>query len=580
MRNSMPNQFLSRSHLERLLTLATALLGAVHAWAGRYSMNPDGISYLDVGSAFARGDWASALNAWWSPLYPWALGIVVGVLRPSPRWEFPLVQAVNFAIFLGALFAFRYFLDSVLNFCRRRDATASTPTSLPDWALILIGYATFWWACFELMALYDVSADLAVLGCICLGAGLLVQLDERSEARRFALFGLVLGLGYWTKTVLFPLGFVSLACACLWKRHSRDWRRGILVAALVFVCVAGPLVYLLSREKGRFTFGDSGKVNYAWNVSPRTPLRNWQGEVEVPGSGTPTHPTRQLLQHPPVFEFDGPVIGTYPPWTDPSYWNEGVRPHFKLKPQLDVLAATVPSEVRVLLRSQPGLIVGLVVLVLMCRGRWLAGALRLWPFIVVPIIGMAFYLPLIVNDRYLAGFVLVLFVALYASAQLYFEDRRPIAYVAIGIFVAMAISTLDVTVRYATNHLTIPGVGPNSSIEDITVAEQMPRYGASSGDKVAIIGDGTSAYWARLAKVRIVAEIMGGNRGALEFWNAPEETKQKAYGAFASTHAKLVMSACPADIPPDWAQIVGTNYCVLQLPRDDVYGRATPQLPR
>ena len=40
------------------------------------------------------------------------------------------------------------------------------------------------------------------------------------------------------------------------------------------------------------------------------------------------HPTRQIMTHPPVFEFDGPVPGTYPPWTDPSYWNEGVHPRF------------------------------------------------------------------------------------------------------------------------------------------------------------------------------------------------------------------------------------------------------------
>ena len=577
MPDSMPNRFFSRPGLERALTLATALLGAVHAWAGRYSMNPDGISYLDVGSSFIRHDWANALNAWWSPLYAWTLGVVIGAVRPSPRWEFPLAQAVNFVIFLGALFAFRYFLASVLNFCHRKDRSASTRASLPDWALILIAYATFWWACFELIALYDLSADLAVLGCVCLGAALLLQLEGRPDIRRFAVLGLVLGVGYWTKTVLFPLGFVFLACAYLWKRSSQDWRRGILVAGMVFVCVTAPLVYLLSRQKGRFTFGDSGRVNYAWNVSPRTPIRNWQGEV--PESGTPVHATRQLLQHPPLFEFDGPVIGTYPPWTDPSYWNEGLRPHFKLKPQMEVLATTLPSEIRVLLRAQPGLLIGIIVVVLMCPARWLAGVRELWPFIVVPVIGMAFYLPLVVNDRYLAGFVLVLFVTLYASAQVRSVDLRPVAYVATAIFVAMALGTLDVTVRYATNHLAVPGVGPNSTIEDVIAAEQLPRYGASAGDKVAIIGDGTSAYWARLAKVRIVAEVMGGKRGAQEFWNAPQATKHQAYSAFASAHATVVMSSCPAIIPADWTQIAGTNYCVLQLARNaDSYARGHSNL--
>jgi len=138
MPDSVPNRFLSRPLLDRALTLASLVLAVVHTWAGRYSMNPDGISYLDVGSSFVRHDWANALNAWWSPLYPWSLGIIVSALRPSPKWEFPLVQAFNFVLFLGALFAFRYFLGSVLKFCHRRDAMALTVTSLPDWTLTLI----------------------------------------------------------------------------------------------------------------------------------------------------------------------------------------------------------------------------------------------------------------------------------------------------------------------------------------------------------------------------------------------------------------------------------------------------------
>ena len=46
---------------------ASLALGLLHAWMGRYSMNPDGMSYLDVGDSFFRRDWANAVNAWWSP---------------------------------------------------------------------------------------------------------------------------------------------------------------------------------------------------------------------------------------------------------------------------------------------------------------------------------------------------------------------------------------------------------------------------------------------------------------------------------------------------------------------------------
>jgi hypothetical protein len=54
------------------------------------------------------------VNAWWSPLYPSTLGLVLGALKPSPQREFPLEQLVNFGIFVFALFAFRFLVQVLL----------------------------------------------------------------------------------------------------------------------------------------------------------------------------------------------------------------------------------------------------------------------------------------------------------------------------------------------------------------------------------------------------------------------------------------------------------------------------------
>jgi hypothetical protein len=53
--------------LERAQITASLVLGLVQVWMGRSSMNPDGISYLDVGDAFVHHNWAVAINGWWSP---------------------------------------------------------------------------------------------------------------------------------------------------------------------------------------------------------------------------------------------------------------------------------------------------------------------------------------------------------------------------------------------------------------------------------------------------------------------------------------------------------------------------------
>ena len=557
----MQNSFFRKFDLDHVLITASLALGLVHVWFGRYAMNPDGVSYLDVGDAFLHRDWNVAVNAWWSPLYPWTMGVVLGIVKPSARLEFTVVHLVNLAIFVASLFAFRFLLRGFLHLLRKKQSKA-----LSESALYLLGYPVFLWIALEVETVYDVSPDLAVLAFFCLSLGMLIRLGPDDHASKFALLGLILGLGYWTKSILFPIGFAVLIAGFLWKRASKSWRRGMLLAGVAFLSSAAPLIFLLSHQKGRFTFGDSGRVNYAWAVSPRTATRNWQGVEQ--GSGTPAHATRQLMKYPPVFEFDGPVVGTYPPWTDPSYWNEGLQWHFSLKGEFEVLVTTVPSEIRLLFLDHPNLVAGVLILALLSWPFFLDGLRELWPFVVLPVLGLGIYLPIIENDRYLGGFVLALFLALFACVRVPPEKQKIASYVALAVFITMAIGTTDYTVRIVTHHLAIPGNGPNSTTADLLVADKLREMGASPGTKVAIIGDGTGAYWARLGKLKIVAEIMGMGHGPAAFWNSSDEVRQQVYEVFHNAHAKFVVTACPLcprDTMAQWQQVAHTYYCVRRL---------------
>jgi hypothetical protein len=553
--------------LERVLFTVTLALGLFHAWLGRYAMDPDGISYLDVGRSFFRHDWANAINAWWSPLYPWTLGFFLGIVKPSPEREFPVARLVNVGVFVLALFAFQLLLRELIAWGRKRPSkqSPSDTAPLPKWMMLLLAYPTFLWLALEVDTPWDMTPDLAVLACVCWSAGMLLSCMRAGKAWRFALLGFALGIGYWTKAILFPVGFVVLVAGYWWKRSSSDWGRGVLVAALVFLCISAPFILLLSHQKGRFTFSDTGKFNYAWYVSPRTFWRNWQGAEQ--GSGIPVHPTRQLLQHPPVFEFDGPVVGTYPPWTDPSYWNEGLQWHFKFGPQLEVLTSTLRSELRLVFRSRPDLVAGVMILILLSGATFWAGLRELWLLLAIAVSGMALYLPLVENDRYLGGFVLLLFITLLAVVRLRPDARKSATYVTLAVGFTMLLATTDYTVRIALHHLAIPGSGPNSTLPDIAAAEHLSQMGVQPGDKVAVIMNGTGAYWAHLAKLRIVAEIMDSGGGTAEFWSAPTRVQQQVLDIFARTGAKVVVTVCPAERVPleSWEQIAGTPYCVHHL---------------
>lgn len=217
----MFKSLLRGSRLENLLISVSLALGLLHAWVGRQAMNPDGVSYLDVGDAFFRHDWRVAVNGWWSPLYPWALGVFLGIARPSRHHEFLLADVFNFAVFAAALFAFRFLLHGFLPFVRGEGIAA-----LPERGLTLLGYAICLWISLEVVTVYAVAADSAVTACSCLSVGILLRLRPDDGMVKFPLFGLSLGIGYWTRSILYPLGFTALLIGYSWKRGTKRWRNG------------------------------------------------------------------------------------------------------------------------------------------------------------------------------------------------------------------------------------------------------------------------------------------------------------------------------------------------------------------
>lgn len=63
----------------RLLIALGIFLALVQVWSSRHDMNPDGISYIEIGEKIMRGEWKSALNGYWSPLYPLLIGTALAL---------------------------------------------------------------------------------------------------------------------------------------------------------------------------------------------------------------------------------------------------------------------------------------------------------------------------------------------------------------------------------------------------------------------------------------------------------------------------------------------------------------------
>jgi 4-amino-4-deoxy-L-arabinose transferase-like glycosyltransferase len=400
-----------------------------------------------------------------------------------------------------------------------------------------------------------------------LACGILLRIRQQRESWiSFILLGLTLAFGYLGKTVMFPLSFIFLALALFLVGNLRRAVPRTLVALIVFFLIAGPFIVAISRTKARFTFGDSGRINYSWIANGVS--HHWQGDRS--GNGAPTHPPRKISDMPAIYEFGNPVAGTYPMHYDPSYWYEGGVSHFDVRGQLRSLWAGVKVYYELFFSNiQYGLFVGFLSLYLMSRRRWLLvyDLAPYWCLIIPAMAGLGIYALINVQSRYVAAFVVLLWLGLFAGLRMFNnqESKRSIACVTV---VLMTMMVLTVTASssseaYATAHSLIAGEDP-SAHKQWRVAEGLHQMGVEPGDKVAVIGDSFSAYWAHLLRLHIVAEI--SPEDADTFWAADPATQKVAIDTLARTGARVIVTEKPpfrAD--PIWQKIGNSDYYAYLL---------------
>jgi 4-amino-4-deoxy-L-arabinose transferase-like glycosyltransferase len=569
--------------------LVAAALGFLQAWGRRHDsgdgvayMGADGIAYLDIGDAYWRGDWGAATNAMWSPFYSWLTGFTLRVFQPSPFQEFTVVRLLNFALYLLSLAAFVFFLRELERFRHRRmdeggDAQANSH-ALPAWAWLVFAYALFIWTSLSMNRVARTSPDVLVSGLVFVASALLLRIRlRRGGWLTFALFGLTLGVGYLTKTFMFPLAFVFLAAGLFAYGDARRAVPRIMLALVVFLAVSAPFVVALSRAKGRLTIGDTGRLNYAWHVNGTQPFIHWQGDP-AGDRGTPAHPTRKLFDAPALYEFDSPVAGSYPPWYDPTYWYEGVELRLSVKQQFKTVARNALLAYQFLFyRFFPGAVAAALFILFYMSGRpreIAREAARYWFLLTPALAASACYMAIHFEQRYFAPFVVVTGMSLFAAVRLPHtpESRRLTVALVCVTLVSFALSLGYYSARdlYSSVRDLAPGRGARVDVQ-WQVAEELRRMGVRPGERVASIGNTMFHAWPRLARVRVAAEIPTRTGSDVEkFWAGDAALKARVVETFARTGARVVVAE---GIPPwasaaqGWQRIGATHFYVYALPR-------------
>lgn len=536
-----------------------AVCALIDCWFARFQNNPDGVSYMDVGDQYWRGNWHAALNSYWSPLYGWLTELTLQLTRPTIRWEYPAIHLMNYAVFLVTLICFEFFWRELLA-VGKENARAGA-SRFYKWTL---GYLLFICMYLGSRELEGVGADLLVATLVYLVFGMMLRFSAgRAGTLTAALLGVTLGVGYLAKAAMLPFSIVVLVTLLVVVRKRPSGMRLAAVALLGFLMISTPYIAALSWNYHRFTIGDAGRLNYAWSVNrPTTMHLHWQGDGGA--SAPPQHATRKILNWPEVYEFATPITGTYPIWYDPAYWWAGVdtKPHPVR--QIAALLHNLGKIANYLLRALGALTTVVLMTFLLsdrvkdCSRQFI----KFWP-ILIPIIAVFLMYAMITwLSRYTTGVMLAGFGALIASTSISGEKKQTLVLQAASLTLGVMVAVMVLQSMYQNHH------DMEYWEQQVELAEQLRTMGIEPGEPVAIIGDGLDeSTWARLDRVEIVAEVTQTQEtgdSITAFWDTSPEVQVEVLNALKSTGARAVVSIIPPRaLTPGWVPLKNTGHAII-----------------
>lgn len=523
---------------------------ALLAWAGRYSLNADGLSYVDLASEASRGGPSQLVNGLWSPGYPALISIVFFLFRPSPSHEIPLVHVVNFLLFSFTLWTFTVFFRS----WHEHLCGGTAENENRNGYVTALAFCTFLWFTLRFIGTEYVTPDLGVAGIVFLAAGISYRLVlPGSTWKRYAALGLVVGMGYYFKAIMLPLGVALLVILSITLPLSNGvaWRKLLLSLSLslsVLLVVTAPLVAALSIQAKKLSFGDAGHLNYVWHVN-KVPWPDATGGREL--NTTLKHPARKLLTTPLTLEFASPIAGTYPLWYDPSYWYAGAKAKFDMHQQIAELKESLAAYQYILFLAMPFLAAETALYISSLHEKPSVAPPRIaWWQLAWALVACSLCAIVHTEARYVSPFLVLFCLAVYRALIFRVNRQVAIAVCSAVLFAVMVPFTFYMATLSAG---FIRDLGHPRMSDDQVAALGLRDLGLKPGDRLAIVGRAYDCYYARYDRLRVVAQIPN----AQEFWRLNVSDLKSLSERLASIGVKaLVVSDRPERSPlGDWRDI-------------------------
>ena len=252
----------SVSHRSGRYFLPVAIIYALGAvWtvcAYRDRINPDGVCYISIAQKYLTGDFWTAINAYWSPLYSWLLApFLLSGMAPT-----------HATMVLGTLIG----LATVIASWKLAENLRFRESSRIALCLTLTPIALY-------LASNVISPDLLAAAVILFYLAHLTKPDYLDRRFSGVISGVVGAIGYLAKAYLFWFFLVHFLTVCVWwlcvRKDSRRRAMAIAATALVtFFFVAAIWVIPLSHKYHRLMTSSAGSYNQAYSgpALPRLPM--------------------------------------------------------------------------------------------------------------------------------------------------------------------------------------------------------------------------------------------------------------------------------------------------------------------
>lgn len=223
----------------------------------------------------------------------------------------------------------------------------------------------------------------------------------------------------------------------------------------------------------------------------------------------------------------------------------------RMHPVWLLVGATIPI---VLLAFSPLSAAGLSFVAAMMAAMIVGGSMRTtrptaWSFIVAAVIALSLMVFSPRTPFLMRTAAAVFAIALWAFASRAVRQRRPVAFalhaqaaLALGVTLVLA-GRLALRIARDASAFSRAAVLANPQSR---IARDLAAHGIGPGTRIALIGPVYEAYWARTARLKIVASVPEPLvRG---WWNLPPASRETLLSAFAANDAQVaIVTHPPAD---------------------------------